>query len=152
MNKLSVTLMSCIFLLTFIVTGTDAWMNKGQAHLIDFTKGSHLIGAKVANRQMEDLGEISDIVLDTRDGRITFVLLSPDRSIDSGDRLIAVPLTALSLLDENHVILDISKEKLAKAPGFDKNKWPNMSSREWVGDAYKFYGIRPYWEDDGMKK
>ena len=64
-----------------------------------------------------------------------------------GNKLFAIPWDALELSTEEHkFILNVDKEKLEKAPGFDKNDWPDMTNPEWGSQIYSHYGYRPYWE------
>lgn len=48
--------------------------------------------------------------------------------------------------DAKEFVLNVSKEKLAQAPGFDRDKWPEMANPQWGGEVHKFYNQRPYWE------
>ena len=49
-----------------------------------------------------------------------------------GEKLFAVPWEALKLDTTNKRFeLDVKKERLEGAPGFDKNKWPDMADRFW---------------------
>jgi predicted DNA-binding protein (MmcQ/YjbR family) len=60
-----------------------------------------------------------------------------------GDRLFAVRWQALQLDTENkRFTLNVSKEKLKNAPGFDKDHWPSMADRSWASDVHSFYGIK----------
>jgi hypothetical protein len=43
-------------------------------------------------------------------------------------------------------VIDVSKEILEDAPGFDKDNWPDINDRSWVGEVYRYYGREPYWE------
>jgi hypothetical protein len=45
-------------------------------------------------------------------------------------------------------VLDVTKETLENAPGFDKDNWPDIHDRSWVADVYHYYGHDPYWEAD----
>jgi hypothetical protein len=53
---------------------------------------------------------------------------------------------------EHAFALEVSKETLEKAEGFDKDNWPStceqlaISTREWLGNVYTCYGYKPYWE------
>src|SRR5206468_9097110 len=38
---------------------------------------------------------------------------------------------------------NLDQSKLASAPNFDKNQWPDMSRREWSQKFYSYYGITP---------
>jgi hypothetical protein len=37
-------------------------------------------------------------------------------------------------------VLDCTKEKLENAPGFDKDRWPDMASPEFGTQIHNFYG------------
>ena len=101
-----------------------------------------LSGDKVVNRQGEDLGKIDDFMLDTVNGCVSYAVLSFGSVLGMGGKLFAVPYQALSLDEANHqFILDISKERLEQAPGFDKNDWPDMASDEFRDTVYGYYGI-----------
>ena len=59
----------------------------------------------------------------------------------SGTSSLLEPWKALSLRPaEKAFFLDIPKEKLENAPGFDKDEWPNMADKDWVERIDKFYG------------
>lgn len=122
------------------------------AYAGDMMKSSRLVGSSVVNSQGEKLGKISDLVYDSRDNRITFVVLSHAGVPGIGDKLVPVPISALIFKDEDTAVLDISKEKLATAPSFKKSKWPDMSNRQRTGDTYRFFGISPKWEHNGMER
>ena len=50
------------------------------------------------------------------------------------------------LLKHPEVLLDVSKERLEAAPGFDADNWPSMANEKWNRDVYKYYDRSPYWE------
>src|SRR3569833_2036066 len=45
-------------------------------------------------------------------------------------------------------ILDVEKDRLKNAPGFDKDHWPAMADMQWASDIHSYYGSRHYWEQD----
>ena len=105
-----------------------------------------LIGDKVVNRQGEDLGKIEDFMLDPEQGRVGYAVLSFGGFLGMGDKLFAVPMQALKLSREDkRFILDVDKEKLKNAPGFDKDNWPDISDRSFGSSVYSYYNTRPYW-------
>ena len=64
-----------------------------------------------------------------------------------GEKLFAVPFSAFEYdTKENEYILDVSKERLQAAPGFDADHWPSMSDEKWNRDVYMYYERAPYWE------
>jgi len=86
-------------------------------------------------------------MLDVPSGRIAYAVLSSGGFLGIGDKLFAIPWRALTLDPENkRFILDMSKEQLEQAPGFDKDHWPSMADELWVREVHSYYSARPYWE------
>ncbi len=108
---------------------------------------STIIGDHVHNAQGEELGSVKDIMLDLDTGRIAYAVLSFGGFLGLGDKLFAIPWNALQLDAPNHAfILNVDKETLQNAEGFDKDKWPDMSDTGWGVRIHDYYGTRPYWE------
>ena len=106
-----------------------------------------ILGAKVINAEREDLGTIEDLVIDARDNRVAYAILSFGGFLGMGDKHFAIPFEALSFdLSEKTAVLDIDKERLSRAPGFDKGNWPDMANAAWGAQIYRHYGYEPYWE------
>ena len=104
-------------------------------------------GETVVDAQGENIGEIEEIMLDVRSGRIAYAVMSVGGFLGIGEKYFAVPWHALTMDTDNHrFILDIDKERLRNAPGFDKEHWPTMADPRWAGDLHAYYGSRPYWE------
>jgi sporulation protein YlmC with PRC-barrel domain len=107
---------------------------------------STLVGEKVMNPRKEDLGRIEELMIDPYSGRVAYAVLSFGGFLGLGDKLFAIPWSALSLdAAEKRFILNISKDLLERAPGFDKANWPDMSDPAWGAQVYTYYGYKPYW-------
>ncbi|MDW5549508.1 PRC-barrel domain-containing protein [Methanosarcina sp.] len=112
----------------------------------DFLSASTLKGDKVVNAAGEDIGKIEELMIDLRDGRLAYVVMSFGGFLGLGDKLFAIPWQAFRLKLHDHAfILDVPKDVLEKAEGFDKDNWP-ITSREWVSTLYSYYGYQPYWQ------
>ena len=106
-----------------------------------------LVGNAVRNRQNEDLGKVEDIMLDLQTGRIAYVVLSFGGFLGVGNKLFAVPWQAFTLDSPRHAfILDVTKERLKDAPGFDKDHWPDVADAEARTRIFGFYGVSPDWD------
>jgi len=104
-----------------------------------------LNGNDVYNTYDEDLGDIKEIMLDVASGKIAYAVLSFGGVLGLGEKLFAVPWKALKLDTENkRFILDVSKERLKNAPGFDKDDWPDMADTTWSDNVHNFYAIEPF--------
>jgi sporulation protein YlmC with PRC-barrel domain len=104
-----------------------------------------LIGNDVYNHENEDIGDIKEIMLDVSTGNIEYAVLSFGSFLGMGEKLFAVPWTALKLDTENkRFLLDVDKDRLKNAPGFDKDSWPNFADETLVNDLHSYYGTKPY--------
>jgi sporulation protein YlmC with PRC-barrel domain len=99
-----------------------------------------IVGSKVINLEGQSIGTINDLVIDIDTGTIGYAVLDFGGFMGFGDKLFAVPWQSLtSVPAEGIFIIDQSKAKLAKAPGFDKNDWPDVGDRSWGAGIYEFY-------------
>ena len=93
-----------------------------------------LVGNIVYDANGEDLGDIKEIMLDMRSGSIWYAVLSFGGFLGLGEKFFAVPWSALKLdTVRKRFVLNVDKARLKLAPGFDKDKWPDMADRT-VGD------------------
>jgi sporulation protein YlmC with PRC-barrel domain len=108
---------------------------------------STLTGDDVVNAAGEDLGEIDHIMIDVPTGKIAYAVLSFGGFMGMGDKLFAIPWSALTLdADNKQFVLNVTKDKLKGAPGFDKDHWPEMAQEDWATEIHNFYGAEPYWQ------
>ena len=108
---------------------------------------STLKGHDVVNPAKEGLGKIEDLMIDLENDRIAYAVLSFGGFLGMGNKWFAVPWRALELkLYENAMIitLNVDKEVLKKAEGFDKDKLP--LTNEELFKVYTHYGYEPYWK------
>lgn len=108
---------------------------------------SSVTGNPVVNRQGLSLGKIEDVMLDTDDNRIAYAVLSFGGFLGMGEKLFAIPWSQLELdAGEHRFVLDVPRDKLEKAPGFDKNEWPSTADRSFSQEVYDYYDTPQYWD------
>jgi uncharacterized protein YrrD len=90
-------------------------------------KAHNLIGMEVRNRNDEKLGEIKDLVVDLQSGKVAYATLAVGGFIGIGEKLIAVPTSALmpSEHSDKYLILDASRGDIVDAPGIAQTNWPD---------------------------
>lgn len=94
------------------------------------SRASKIIGTKVKNPNGENLGAIKDLVIDPASGQVVYGVVSFGGVLGVGDKLFAIPWDGLSWnSDKKYYVLDLDKETLKKAPGFDKKHWPDTSNK-----------------------
>ena len=103
---------------------------------------SNLNGDDVKNSQGESLGHVKDIMIDTENNSIAYYVLSFGGVLGMGDKLFAIPPEAMKLeANHEHFVLNIHKDRLKDAEGFNKDNWPNMSDPTFRTNLYNHYGV-----------
>jgi hypothetical protein len=81
---------------------------------------------------------------------VAYAVLSFGGILTLGEKLFAVPWDALKLDRKNkRFTLDVDKERLINAPGFDSGHWPDMADETWSNEVHSFYGTKPYSSEFG---
>jgi len=111
-----------------------------QSHAL---RASEIIGADVENADGDGIGEIKDMMVDARNERVRYVVLSHGGVLGVGDKLFAYPMSMVETkgADSDKLVMNVNKEKLDKAPGFDRDKWPDFASNgKYSGQVDQYYG------------
>jgi sporulation protein YlmC with PRC-barrel domain len=114
----------------------DNQMSKG---LFWTRRASEVIGTNVTNASNESLGEIKDLVAD-QSGRVRYAVLSFGGVMGIGDKLFAVPMDSLhTKADQQKFVLNVTKDHLKNAPGFNEKNWPNFADTSFRNSVDQFY-------------
>ena len=107
---------------------------------------SSLIGDPVTNPEGEKVGELKEIMLDVTSGRVAYGVLDfGGGMLNMGNKLFAVPFDRFRVDEDDHkLVLNVDKETLKNAEGFDKNDWPDTSNPDWERRVHDYYGATPY--------
>jgi len=104
---------------------------------------SELLALDVTNSQGEDLGAIEDIMIDWRQDRIVYMILSFGGFLGLGEKWFVIPLEQVTLDPiEQRLIFDVEPERLETAPGFDANTLPDTMDPNWDEE------IRHFWAEN----
>jgi len=113
---------------------------------------STLSGDSVRNGAGDELGSVDELMIDIPSGRVAYAVLSFGGVLGMGNKLFAVPWSALTVdEDEKCFILNVDRTVLENAPGFDKDNWPDMANNAWGSEVSRYYGTTPYWEEEDTK-
>jgi len=107
-------------------------------------RASKLIGMDVRITKDEKVGSISDMVVDTPTGHIRYAALSVGGFLGIGDKLFAVPWKSMVLKHDSKgafFVLDVSKDKMRSAPGFDEKHWPDFGNPKFGTEIDQYYGV-----------
>ncbi len=122
--------------------------SKKSVAMYGVVAASKIIGETVLNLQNENVGKIHELVIDAKKNRVAYVVLSFGGFMGMGNKLFAMPWEAFTFsATENKLILNVDKEKLKTAPGFEKDdKWPDFSDTAWGESIYNYYDYAPPWK------
>lgn len=127
---------------TASVRGADPAQPAAKILVAKTFQASKLIGLNVRNKDGEKLGTVNDLVLNIETGKIAYVALSVGGVLGVGDKLFAVPYGQMAFdhgKNEQFFVLDMAKEKLEAAPGFNKSDWPNFADPNWTNKIDTYY-------------
>jgi len=127
--------------------GLDKIMPESNSPAPRFMGATWPLGMDVYTPKGEILGAIKEVMLDMEHARVAYAVLATGGILGLGEKLHAVPWCALTLKLETldrRFILDIEKERLESAPGFDKDNWPDMVDESWISQTNTYYGTRHY--------
>lgn len=112
----------------------------------DVMAASTLDGNAVLSSDGHDVGSLKEIMLDVTSGRVAYAVLSSGGFLGIGDKLLAVPWSALTLDTDNRCFrLAATADQVRNSPGFDKDAWPSMADPVWASSVHQHYGREPYW-------
>jgi len=101
-------------------------------------------GYDVKTARDESVGSIKDLMIDTETGEVAYVVLAVDEGfLNLGKKYLALPWAAFNFntKEADVAIVNVTKEKLEKAPGFDKDAWPVGPQHEFIEDVNTYYGF-----------
>ncbi|PRC91737.1 PRC-barrel domain-containing protein [Solimicrobium silvestre] len=121
-------------------------MNHLHGFLNSPIKASSIIGTDVVDPKNESLGDIKEIVIDPSSGRVAYAVVSFGGFLGMGEKLFAIPFGSFKYqFDGNNYVLDVPKDVLKAAPGFDADHWPSMADEQWNRDVHAYYDRPPFW-------
>ncbi len=116
------------------VAATKDWEKQHRA--------SKIIGTDVYDMQGKEIGEVKDIVIDPKSGNINYAVVSFGGVMGVGGKYFAVPWKSIQATeDAKNYALNVDRDALKAAPGFDKEHWPDMADQSWAAD------VERYWQD-----
>lgn len=104
-------------------------------------RASKLIGKEVRNASGEKLGEIQDLIVDAKAERVHYAVLAFGGALGLGEKLFAYPLKTFKPAgDKDELVLNVDKEKMKNAPGFERNRWPDLADNRYRTDVDRYFG------------
>ncbi len=93
-----------------------------------YLTASSIMSDKVHDENDEEMGKIEDIMIDLDSGKINYFIVEFGGFLGIGVKLFAIPYKFLEVNpDKKLFVFKGDKDKLADAPGFDLDHWPDTN-------------------------
>ncbi|MGI8436995.1 MAG: PRC-barrel domain-containing protein [Chthoniobacterales bacterium] len=121
-------------------TPSSSPMSSSSNEYQGFVLSSSIANHKVLNRQNEQIGTISNLIINPVTGNVRFAV------VNANGNQVLVPWSAFDVQKGSgtqpaNFTLNISKDKLAKAPKFDSSKLSSLYTRTMEEPVFVYYDI-----------
>src|SRR5687767_7576743 len=117
MKKFAITMFITAAVMLAAVSGAVAQSSEsgsGQGVLID--SGS-LVGSAVRDAQGKDLGKVSRLMIDPKDGKVQTVVVSMGGTLGMGGNSVAMPWNQVKITqDQGRLVVTVDQQMLQQAP------------------------------------
>ncbi len=108
--------------------------------------GARVAGTAVCNSAGEHLGEIYDVMLDKRTGKVAYAIMSFGGFLGLGEKYHPIPWSVLDFdPGRGGYVVPMTKDKLEAAPMYDSQGEPDWDDRAYGKRVHDYYGTMPYW-------
>jgi len=107
---------------------------------------SKVTGTSVYSTDGDLLGEINDVMLDKRSGKIAYAVLSFGGLLGIGERYHPLPWATLKYdTRQGGYVVGLTLERLQGAPTFGAGEHPAWGDRAYEARIHDYYKTAPYW-------
>ena len=106
-------------------------------------------GTAVYNQAGEKIGQVEDLAIDKRSGKVAYAILSFGGFMGLGEKHQPLPWSALTYEPKRGgYVVEVTEEFLRLAPKLDTSElsgWDDTPQRDEFHSYYASVGARPYW-------
>ena len=107
---------------------------------------SKVTGTNVYNTAGEPLGEINDVMIDKRSGKIAYAIMSFGGFLGIGEQYHPLPWATLKYdTRQGGYVVGLTKEQLQGAPTYGHQDAPAWGDRAYETRIHDYYKTAPYW-------
>jgi hypothetical protein len=103
-------------------------------------------GTNVYNTQGDALGEVHDVMIDKRSGKIAYAVMSFGGFLGMGNQYHPLPWNTLKYdTRQGGYVVGMTKQQLEGAPSFAPTDSPAWGDRHYEQRIHDYYKAAPYW-------
>jgi sporulation protein YlmC with PRC-barrel domain len=107
---------------------------------------SKVTGTNVYNTAGDSLGEVYDVMIDKKSGKIAYAVMSFGGFLGIGERYHPLPWSTLKYdTRQGGYVVGLTREQLEGAPTFARNESPLLDDRAYEAGIHDYYKAPPYW-------
>lgn len=104
-------------------------------------RASKLIGTDIWTTGGENIGKARDLIVDLGTEQVAYVVVSHGGALGVGSRQYGFPMRLFKPGgDDGRLVLDVDREKLANAPGFDRSRWFDLTDSRYRREVERYFG------------
>lgn len=117
---------------------------------LPIARATELLGRPIRSTMEDDkLGTLSDMIIDGREGRVVYGVLTTGGFFGFGEELALVPYRALRYQEaDDQFALDADEEAI-DAVAFEDDNWPDLTNERWASSLHLTFNEEPYWQTFG---
>lgn len=99
-------------------------------------------GRHVKDKSGEDLGKVDELLIDTNENKVRFLIVASGGFLGLGEQKSFIPVDAVTRVQVDEVHIDQTRERVASAPAYDPEL---VEAQGFYDDIYGYYGYMPFW-------
>jgi sporulation protein YlmC with PRC-barrel domain len=107
-------------------SGLVAWYDKGALPGGDM-RVSELLGRELVDRHGRAVGEIRDLIVDTREGGMAYAVVPAGEYLGMDDRIVEIPLARIAVGMDDQLVLGANSAELRTFRMYFEQSWPDYS-------------------------
>ncbi|HVZ93690.1 MAG TPA: PRC-barrel domain-containing protein [Phycisphaerales bacterium] len=128
------------------VTAATANDDMKTWHLMQSEK---LIGANIYGTNHEKVGDVRDLLISRPSGRVAYALVGSGGVLGIGEKVIAVPYSALSFTaSDKSFMIPMSKDQFKAAPNLEHKEWRTLSESGPSDATYRYFNAQRWNDND----
>lgn len=116
---------------------------QGQAQ--QYFKLTNLIGMDVEDQQQEQFGSLEDIIVDTREGRLVYGIVSYGGFLGIAEDMAAVPWNSLEIMPQENMITMNANQDVLDQFAFEPGDIQRLEDQQYSRRLHEQFNEEPYW-------
>jgi hypothetical protein len=109
-----------------------------------------VLGVDVVDCERARIGELKDLLLDLRLGRVAYGVVALDHAPEWSEGLVAVPWNVMHFDGSAKLKANARKDWVERAPSMQLEMMATLLDHEWAVFIHSYFGAKPYWEHNAQ--